>query len=48
MRLELLTDPAMLLMFEHGIRGGITQAILQYGKANNKYVGKTEGESSFP
>ena len=26
-KLELLTDPDMLLMFKHGIRGGITQAV---------------------
>ena len=26
-RLELLTNPDMLLMFKHGIRGGITQAV---------------------
>ena len=26
-KLELLTNPDMLLMFEKGIRGGITQAV---------------------
>ena len=36
-RSELLTDPAMLLMFERGIRGGITQAVHRYTSANNKY-----------
>ena len=46
-KLELLADLDMLLMFERGIRGGITQAVHQYTKANKKYMGKTEGESSF-
>ena len=29
----------MLLMFERGIRGGITQAVRRYALANNKYIG---------
>ena len=38
-KLELLTDPDMLLMFERWIRGGITQAVHKYTSANNKYMG---------
>ena len=38
-RLKLLTDPEMLLMFERGIRGGITQAVRKYAAANNPYMG---------
>ena len=49
-RLELLTDPDILLMFEHGIRGGITQVVHRYAAANNKYMGKLydpKEESSY-
>ena len=37
-RLGLLRDIEMLLMFEKGIRGEITQAVKCYAKANNKYM----------
>ena len=36
--LDLLQDMDMLLMFEHGIRGGITQAVHRYASANNSYM----------
>ena len=37
--LELLKDPEMLLMFERGIRGGITQSVHKWAIANNPYMG---------
>ena len=49
-KLELLTDPDMLVMFERGIRGGITQAVRKYALANNKYMGDKfdpKSESSY-
>ena len=36
----------MLLMFERGIRGGITQSIHRYARACNNYIGEHK-ESSF-
>ena len=38
-KLELLSDPDMLLMVEKGIIGGIFMISNHYGKANNKYMG---------
>ena len=49
-KLELLTDPDMLLMFEREIRGGIAQAVRKYASANNKYMGDRfdpKSESSY-
>ena len=40
-KLELLLDPDMLLMFEHGIRGAITQSIHRWARANNPYMGSS-------
>ena len=40
----------MLLMFEQGIRGGITQAVRKYASANNGYMGDRldpKSESSY-
>ena len=37
--LELSKDPDMLLMFERGIRGGITQSVDKWAIANNPYMG---------
>ena len=45
--LELLTDPDMLIMFARRICHSITQAVHRYAKANNKYMGNPERESSF-
>ena len=36
-KLELLSDPDILLMFEKEIRAGITTISNRYGAVNNKY-----------
>ena len=44
-RLELLLDPDMLLMFERGIRGGITQSVHRWAAANNPCMGSKYDKS---
>ena len=46
-KLELLLDADMLLMFERGIRDGITQSVHRWAAANNPYMG-SEYDSSKP
>lgn len=44
-KLDLLSDPDMLLMFERGVRGGISMISTRYGEANNRYMGEKFDES---
>ena len=38
-KLDLLLDPDIFLMFERGIRGRITQSVHRWATANNPYMG---------
>ena len=46
-KLQLLSDPDMLLIVEKGIRGGVSRISNRYGKSNNKYMG-TKYDASKP
>ena len=40
-KLQLLTDPDMLLMIERGIRGGVSMITKKHAQANNPYISET-------
>ena len=44
-KLELLSDLEMLLMFEKGVRGGVSMISTRHGQANNKYMGEKFDET---
>ena len=44
-KLELLSDPDMVLMVEKGVRGGVATVSHRYGEANNPYMGDQYDET---